>query len=498
MSGGTTIAAVATPAGRGGIGVIRVSGPAVPAIAEALLGRRPAPRHATLARFRGGDGQTIDEGLALYFPAPHSFTGEHVLELHGHGGPVVMDLLLEQVCALGARPARPGEFSERAFLNGKLDLAQAEAVADLIDAGSRAAARSALASLTGEFSRHIHALVEGLIALRTHIEAAIDFPEEEIDFLADRSLGEQLERLSLGLDGLLAQAQQGALLHDGMTLVIAGPPNAGKSSLLNAFTREDTAIVSDIPGTTRDILRERLNLDGLPLHVLDTAGLRDSAEAASGPNQTTGRASEGANGPSMARAPRLDPIAEASRASLSARGPRLGPIVDPIEAEGMRRALAAMQHADRILLVVDDQITNEREIERLRRRLPPDRPVTLVRNKTDLSGRPPAVRDSDGLVQVSVSARSGAGLELLREHLKTVMGFRPAGEGQFMARRRHLEALRRARECLGGAERELKTRAGELAAEQLRLAQQALGEITGEFTSEDLLGRIFSSFCIGK
>ncbi|OGI37402.1 MAG: tRNA uridine-5-carboxymethylaminomethyl(34) synthesis GTPase MnmE [Candidatus Muproteobacteria bacterium RBG_16_64_10] len=466
MNDGTTIAAVATPAGRGGIGIVRVSGPAVPGIAAVLLGALPEPRHATLARFRDGHDQPIDEGLALYFPAPHSFTGEDVLELHGHGGTVVMDLLLERVCALGARPARAGEFSERAFLNGKLDLAQAEAVADLIDAGSRAAARSALASLTGEFSRRVHELTEGLIALRTHIEAAIDFPEEEIDFLADgtearaagqgspdggfadRSLAGQLENLRRTLDELLARAGQGALLHDGLTLVIAGPPNAGKSSLLNALTREDTAIVSDIPGTTRDLLRERLNLDGLPLHVLDTAGLRDTQ--------------------------------------------------DPIEVEGMRRALDAMTRADRILLVVDDQTVSAGEIDRLCARLPAGRPVTLVRNKIDLSGRPAEVRETGGLIQVSLSVRAGTGHDLLREHLKTVAGFQPPGEGQFMARRRHLEALRRAQAHLAQAEAELKARAGELAAEQLRLAQQSLGEITGEFGADELLGRIFSSFCIGK
>jgi tRNA modification GTPase len=448
MGDGTTIAAVATPAGRGGIGIVRVSGPAVPAIATALLGVLPVARYATFARFRDADGRPIDEGLALYFPAPHSFTGEHVLELHGHGGPVVLDLLLERVCALGARPARAGEFSERAFLNGKLDLAQAEAVADLIDAGSRTAVRSALASLSGEFSRRVHALTEDLVALRTHIEAAIDFPEEEIDFQADRTLSEQLERLRLALDDLRARAQQGALLHDGMTLVIAGPPNAGKSSLLNALTREDTAIVSDVPGTTRDLLRERLTLDGLPLHVLDTAGLRDSA--------------------------------------------------DPIEQEGMRRALAAMTRADRILLVVDDEASDARAINALRARLPAKRPVTLVRNKIDRTGRPPAVREVGGQVQVLLSARTGAGIDYLREHLKTVMGYQPAGEGQFMARRRHLEALRRAQDQLAAAERELGARAGELAAEQLRLAQQSLGEITGEFGADELLGRIFSSFCIGK
>jgi len=448
MSGGTTIAAVATPAGRGGIGIVRVSGPAVPDIARALLGSLPAPRHATLARFRDAAGESIDEGLVLYFPAPHSFTGEAVLELHGHGGAVVMDLLLARACALGARPARPGEFSERAFLNGKLDLAQAEAVADLIDAGSRDAARSALASLTGEFSRHIHALVEGLIALRTHIEAALDFPEEEIDFLADRSLGEKLDGLNRRLDELLAQAKQGALLHDGMTLVIAGPPNAGKSSLLNALACADTAIVSDVPGTTRDLVRERLTLDGLPLHVLDTAGLRDTH--------------------------------------------------DPIETEGMRRAHEAMTRADRILLLVDDQNAPEEEIGRLRARLPAGQPVTLVRNKIDLTARPPAIDGTEGLEQVSLSARTGAGLDLLREHLKSVMGFRPAGEGQFMARRRHLEALAHARTALEQAGVELQARRGELAAEQLRLAQQRLGVITGEFGADELLGRIFSSFCIGK
>jgi tRNA modification GTPase len=444
-----TIAAVATPPGRGGIGVVRISGPAVSAIARALLGAAPKPRHATLATFRAAHGEPIDQGLALYFPAPHSFTGEDVLELHGHGGPVVIDLLLARALELGARLARPGEFSERAFLNDKLDLAQAEAIADLINASSATAARSALASLNGEFSRRVHALVERLIRLRTHIEAAIDFPEEEANFLADERITQELAGLRAELDGLSESARQGALLHDGMTVVLAGRPNAGKSSLLNALAQEDTAIVSHIPGTTRDVLRSRINLDGMPLHVLDTAGLRESP--------------------------------------------------DEIEAEGMRRARAAMARADRVLLIADDSDPSQQDNAALARELPEGVGYSVVRNKIDVTGRAPGVSEQGGIVEIALSAASGAGLDALRAHLKRCMGFQPAGEGMFIARRRHLDALRRARSHVEAAAGQLaRRRAGELAAEELRLAQRALGEITGEFTSDDLLGRIFAEFCLGK
>ena len=445
-----TIAAVATAPGIGGVGIVRLSGPRVPEIARALLGDLPPPRLARLAGFRAADGSALDQGLALYFPAPHSFTGEHVLELHGHGGPVVLDLLLQRTLALGARPARPGEFSERAFLNGKLDLAQAEAVADLIESASAQAARAALNSLQGAFSRRVHALVEQLIALRMHIEAALDFPEEEIDFLADQTLRERAAQLRQALEQLQADSRQGQLLHDGMTVVLAGRPNAGKSSLLNLLAQRDSAIVSPIPGTTRDVLRERIQIDGLPLHVLDTAGLRASADA--------------------------------------------------IETEGVRRARDAMLRADRVLLLIDDATDDTPAVTALLAELPADVQVTLVRNKIDVSGRAAGVteRGPHAVAEVALSAHTGAGLDALHAHLKACMGYQAAGEGAFSARRRHLDALARTRVELSNAHTELAAGRGELAAEALRQAQQALGEITGEFTSDDLLGRIFASFCIGK
>jgi tRNA modification GTPase len=448
VSASDTIAAVATPPGVGGIGIVRVSGPAVRALAQALLRRLPAPRRATYATFHDADEEPIDRGLALFFPAPHSFTGEDVLELHGHGGPVVLDMLLRRVLELGARIARPGEFTERGFLHGKLDLAQAEAVADLIESSSESAARSALRSLQGRFSQQVRDLVEGLVALRTFVEAAIDFPEEEVDFLSDEKLAGELATLLATLERLRASAQQGCLLHDGMTVVLAGPPNAGKSSLLNALARQDSAIVSAIPGTTRDVVRERIAINGMPVHVLDTAGLRQGG--------------------------------------------------DEIESEGMRRARAAMERADRILLVVDDTVSGDADVQELVGQLPRQSSRTLIRNKIDLSQRVAACNETPHMTEVSLSAKTGAGVELLREHLQTCMGFRPAGEGTFMARRRHLRALSLARDHLLLGQERLQVHAGELLAEELRLAQRVLGEITGEFTSEELLTRIFSSFCIGK
>ena len=448
MAGTDTIAAIATPPGRGGIGIVRLSGPQTRTIAKDVLGRLPRPRHATHAKFCDASGQPIDQGLALFFPAPHSFTGEDVLELHGHGGPMVLDMLLERALGLGARLARPGEFSERAFLNGKLDLAQAEAVADLIEAGSVSAARSAMRSIEGEFSRRVQSLVEGVTRLRMYVEAAIDFPEEEVDFLADERVSQELEVLSQNLDQLNAATHQGVLLHDGMTAVLAGPPNAGKSSLLNALAQFESAIVSPIPGTTRDVLRERIHLDGMPLHVVDTAGLRESR--------------------------------------------------DEIEAEGIRRARGQMELADRVLLVLDDTLGGSipSEVVNL---LPSHPRRTVIRNKIDLTGRAPGITGPPEAIEISLSAKSGAGLDVLRQHLKECMGFQPAGEGTFIARRRHLDALRRAQGCITRGQAQLKeARAGELLAEELRLAQRVLGEITGEFTSDDLLGRIFSSFCIGK
>ncbi|MCB1770168.1 MAG: tRNA uridine-5-carboxymethylaminomethyl(34) synthesis GTPase MnmE [Candidatus Competibacteraceae bacterium] len=443
-----TIAAVATPPGRGGVGIVRISGPLSAMIAEAICGVLPIPRQAVLRRFRAGDGSVLDEGIALYFPSPHSFTGEDVLELHGHGGPAVMDLLLARVLQLGARPARPGEFSERAFLNDKLDLVQAEAIADLIASTTAEAARAAVRSLEGAFSTQVHALVEGLIELRMYVEAAIDFPEEEIDFLADGSIAERLGDLRERLRALQGSARQGRLLRDGMTVVIAGQPNVGKSSLLNQLAGREAAIVTDIPGTTRDVLRESIAIDGMPLHVIDTAGLRES--------------------------------------------------LDPVEQEGMRRAWTEIVAADRILLLVDDRQGLTAADRALRERLPGQTGVTVIYNKIDLSGREPALQTVDGSYALWLSVRTGAGLELLRAHLKACMGYH-GGEGTLMARRRHLEALEQATAALAAAEEQLMMfRTGELAAEELRYAQNALGEITGEFTSDDLLGRIFGSFCIGK
>jgi tRNA modification GTPase len=443
-----TIAAVATPPGRGGIGIVRISGSATRHIAAGVLGKLPSPRHASFANFLDAASQPIDQGLAIFFPAPHSFTGEDVLELHGHGGPVVLDMLLQRTLELGARLARPGEFSERAFLNGKLDLAQAEAVADLIEAGSETAARSALRSLEGRFSQRVHALVEGLTRLRLYVEAAIDFPEEEIDFLADERVTQELDVLAQDVEKLLASTQQGVLLHDGMTVVLAGPPNAGKSSLLNALAARDTAIVSAIPGTTRDVLRERIHIDGMPLHIVDTAGLRESR--------------------------------------------------DEIESEGIRRAREQMARADRVLLVLDDS-SHDSLLAKVLQHVPAKLPRSVIRNKIDLTGRAAGATKKADEIEIAVSAKNGDGLDELRQHLKECMGFQPVGEGAFMARRRHLDAIRRAQACLvQGKARLLESRAGELLAEELRLAQQALSEITGEFTPEDLLGRIFSSFCIGK
>ncbi len=444
-----TIAAIATPPGRGGIGIIRISGPAAPGIAKSLANKLPKPREAALCRFVDGNNEAIDEGILIYFAAPHSFTGEDVIELQGHGGPVVQDMLLQTVVELGARLARPGEFSERAFLNGKLDLAQAEAVADLIESGSAQAARSALNSLQGAFSKEIHQLVEMLTRLRMYVEAAIDFPEEEIDFLADNRVGEELAQIETQFEQLLAATRQGCLLHDGMTVVLVGKPNVGKSSLLNALAGQDSAIVSDIPGTTRDIIREHIQIDGMPVHVLDTAGLRESG--------------------------------------------------DEIETEGVRRAQAAMEKADRVLLIVDDSDTTDDELEKMVADLPCGGPCTVVRNKIDLSNKESTYIDTRCYKEVAVSAKTGAGLDSLRQHLKDCMGYQSSGEGTFMARRRHLDAIERAQTHLGEGKKQLQeTKAGELLAEELRQAQKALGEITGEVTSDDLLGEIFSSFCIGK
>jgi tRNA modification GTPase len=443
-----TISAVATPPGRGGIGIVRVSGDKAMEIARQLLGFEPAARNARYTPFLDSDGEVIDQGIALYFPKPNSFTGEDVLELQGHGGPVVMEMLLRRTLELGARLANAGEFSERAFLNDKIDLTQAEAIADLIDAETEAAARLANRTLQGALSVQIHNLVEQLIALRLYVEAAIDFPEEEIDFLSDGKVSTDLHVIIDSTRGILKNAQTGRLLRDGMTLVIAGRPNAGKSSLLNALAGVDSAIVTEIPGTTRDILRERISLDGMPLHIIDTAGLRESD--------------------------------------------------DPIEQEGIRRARDQIEQADRVLWVYDG-LADPEHLALDSSDLPQSVPLTLVRNKIDLAGESPQLREMDLGIEVSMAAKSGLGLDLLIDHLKTSIGYQDQSEGEFIARRRHLDALERTLDLLYQGEQMLKNhQAGELLAEDLRQAQQVLAEITGEFSADDLLGRIFSSFCIGK
>ncbi|MCF5706624.1 tRNA uridine-5-carboxymethylaminomethyl(34) synthesis GTPase MnmE [Pseudomonas syringae] len=450
-----TIAAIATAQGRGGVGIVRISGPLAIKAAHAIIGRTPKPRYAHYGPFADASGQVLDEGIALFFPGPNSFTGEDVLELQGHGGPIVLDMLLQRCLELGSRLARPGEFSERAFLNDKLDLAQAEAIADLIEASSAQAARNALRSLQGAFSQRVDKLTEKLISLRIYVEAAIDFPEEEIDFLADGHVLSMLDDVRGELSTVLREAGQGALLRDGMTVVIAGRPNAGKSSLLNALAGREAAIVTEIAGTTRDVLREHIHIDGMPLHVVDTAGLRDTQ--------------------------------------------------DQVEMIGVQRALKAIGEADRILLVVDATAPEASDPfalwpEFLKQRPDPAK-VTLIRNKSDLSGDVIGLETRpDGHVTLSLSAKAGGeGLELLREHLKACMGYEQTSESSFSARRRHLEALRHASDSLEHGRAQLTLAgAGELLAEDLRQAQQALGEITGAFSSDDLLGRIFSSFCIGK
>ena len=441
-AGGETIAAVATPPGRGGIGIVRVSGARARELGARLLGELPQPRHAAFARFRASDGATIDQGIALFFPAPHSYTGEDVLELQGHGGPVVMRELLRRCVELGARIAQPGEFTRRAFLNDRIDLAQAESVADLIDAASAEAARSAARSLEGEFSRRIHALVEALVDLRMHVEACIDFPEEEID-PADRAAQAAKQRRILdGLDTLLDEARQGAVLREGLTVVLVGPPNVGKSSLLNRLAGEDVAIVTPIAGTTRDYVRATISIEGVPIHLIDTAGLRETT--------------------------------------------------DTVEKIGVERTWEAIRKAGAALFITEAGAGEPAAERELMSRIPPEVPRVRVLNKVDLAppGRGAATE------ALAVSAKTGEGIPALRAWLLETAGWKPHGEGLFMARGRHLEALNEARGYVevAGAE----TQAFELMAENLRLAQNALGRITGVVTADDLLGQIFSRFCIGK
>jgi len=446
MSRNEIIAAIATAPGRAGIGIVRVSGPRLQEFTTAILGRNPPSRRAVLADFLGADGRAIDCGVALYFPAPHSYTGEDVVELQGHGGPVVLQLILRRCLELGARLAQPGEFTRRAFLNDKIDLAQAEGVADLINASTARAARCALQSLQGAFSDRIDSLMNGLSDLRTLVEGALDFPEEDVDALHRSAAQDRLMRLKAELSELEQASRQGSLLREGMRIVLVGQPNVGKSSLLNRLAGEDLAIVTEIPGTTRDAIRQSIDLDGLPAHIIDTAGLRESA--------------------------------------------------DPIEELGIARTWAAVEKADLVLLILDCRTGETPADKRICERLPSAVPWVKVMNKIDLTGHGPSNEHLDGLSIVWLSAKTGDGIELLRTTLLEAAGWSGEAEGLFMARARHLEALSEVQTYLEHAARQLDQT--ELFAEELRLAQAALGKITGEVTPDDLLGQIFSRFCIGK
>ncbi|GLX80582.1 tRNA modification GTPase MnmE [Thalassotalea eurytherma] len=449
-----TITAQATAPGRGGVGIIRVSGPLASLAAQTILGKQPQTRKAEYLPFKNSQGETLDQGIALFFEGPNSFTGEDVLELQGHGGPVILDMLLKEIVAISKiRMAKPGEFSEQAFLNDKLDLTQAEAIADLINSSSEQAAKSALQSLQGSFSKLVHQLVEDVIHLRMYVEAAIDFPEEEIDFLADEKVLNDLNAIIESVDDVQKQAKQGSILREGMRVVIAGRPNAGKSSLLNALSGKDTAIVTDIEGTTRDVLTEQIHIDGMPLHIIDTAGLRESP--------------------------------------------------DKVEQIGIERAWQEIKKADRVLLMIDS--SNDQAIDlktfwpEFYQALPENIGVTIVKNKADISGAAIGVTEENSDPTITLSAKTNEGIELLTDHLKQIIGYQGNTEGGFMARRRHLVALDNAYQHLINGRDQLQAYvAGEILAEELRICQQELNEITGEFTSDDLLGKIFSSFCIGK
>lgn len=449
-----TIAAQATAPGRGGVGIIRISGPEVKNVAKAILGKLPELRKAEYLPFYSLDKKILDQGIALYFKGPNSFTGEDILELQGHGGPVILDLLLKEILAIpNIRMAKPGEFSEQAFLNDKLDLTQAEAIADLINSSSEQAARCALHSLQGDFSKLVNEMVESTIHLRMYVEAAIDFPEEEIDFLADEKIVTDLKAIITQVENVQKQAHQGSIIREGMRVVIAGRPNAGKSSLLNALSGKDSAIVTDIEGTTRDVLSEQIHIDGMPLHIIDTAGLRDSA--------------------------------------------------DKVEQIGIERAWQEINQADRVLLMVDSSQNNDDDFQSnwpdFFEKLPEKIGLSVIRNKADISGKETGITEINNFPTITLSAKTGAGVAELKNHLKEIMGYQGNTEGGFMARRRHLSALKQAHEHLITGLDQLESYvAGEILAEELRLCQQALNEITGEFTNDDLLGQIFSSFCIGK
>ena len=441
-----TIAAVATPPGNGGVGIIRISGPQVPEIALTFLNKQATPRQAHYLNFTDIDGSTIDNGILLYFPAPASYTGEHVLELQGHGGAVVINMLLKRVINLGARIARPGEFTERAFLNNKLDLAQAEAVADLITSSTEQSVRSAQKSMQGVFSSQINTLVDELIELRVYVEAAIDFVDEEIDFLSDGVVENRIIKLEQALTQILATAQQGRLLRDGMTVVLAGKPNAGKSSLLNALAGHDAAIVTEEAGTTRDVLKESIQIDGMPLHIIDTAGLRDSENV--------------------------------------------------VEKEGVRRAREEIKKADMVLVIADIRDSDDQAFESS---LFEQKKIVKIINKIDLQHRPAELIETPQGSTIYLSVKTGIGMDLLKQVLKQTMGFDDHSEDVFIARTRHIDALNTALLSIHIALEQLQdNQAGELVAEDLRQAQNQLAEITGTVSSDDLLGHIFSSFCIGK
>jgi tRNA modification GTPase len=445
-----SIVALATPPGRGGVAIIRLSGKLVKKISENIVGKKINPRYAVYTSFLDIDNTVIDQGIALYFPGPHSFTGEDVLELHAHGGSAIAACLIQRILNLGARLAKPGEFSERAFLNNKIDLIQAEAIADIIDASSEEAARAAMRSLQGEFSKKIHQLVEIITFLRTYVEAAIDFSEEEINFLSHPQIEINFNKAIDLLEAIQKNARQGSLLQEGITAVIAGLPNVGKSSLLNRLSEKDIAIVTDIPGTTRDLLREKIIIDGMPIHIIDTAGLRESE--------------------------------------------------DVIEQEGIRRAHTEIANADLILFVTDAS-NNSDEINPnyFSEKKTDHAAIIKIRNKIDLTQEKEELIRKNGYTEISLSAKNGSGIELLRNHIKTCVGLQNTQEGVFSARRRHLDALKRAATFLQNGLQQLKTyHAAELFAEELRQAQLALSEITGTFTTDDLLGKIFSTFCVGK
>ncbi len=446
MNNTATICALASSIGQGGIGIVRVSGVLAGEIAQKMLGKTPKARYAHYGSFFNQDGDEVDKGVALFFPAPHSFTGEDVLELQGHGGILVMQLLLESAIALGAQAAEPGEFSKRAFLNGKMDLVQAEAVADIIDASSKQSARSALRSLSGEFSEQVNALTRSLIELRVFVEATIDFSDEEIDFLASGEVKQKIEKIQTDIQAILTSAQQGAILREGLNIVIAGKPNAGKSSLLNALTQESSAIVTDIAGTTRDVLKETIHINGMPLNIIDTAGLRLSE--------------------------------------------------DKIEQEGIKRAHNEIERADVMLLVFDAQDKTP-DLSILPKGVD-DKPILLVKNKIDLTNETAGIVHSEQKTQLSLCAKNAKGIDLLRQELSKIAGLSDTGEGVVLARKRHIEALESALSYVRSALTQLDDNASELIAQDLHYSAQELGSITGEFSSDDLLGEIFSSFCIGK